>query len=164
MILYLYVNFLNLLLGMFIIHLTIRFNITFNLIIMAITKQQMANICATIFLCIFLVFIGFYFGFKTAKAQMEVTTTKEEIGKIADKLTSKPEVAGVTAKEVDGVYWIKANSEPNCPDDYPIKGTFSANNGNYMTKTYKGYEKTRPDICFATEEYARDSAGFIKKF
>jgi hypothetical protein len=34
----------------------------------------------------------------------------------------------------------------------------------YYTKTYKSYEKTKPDICFASEEFARDIAGFIKKF
>jgi hypothetical protein len=131
---------------------------------MAIQKQQITNILAIILVCGFFVFIGFYFGYKSAKSQVELTASKDEIGKIAQNLNSSTTNEKIVAKEIPGVFWIKSNQEPICPKEYPIKGTFNSNGGNYVLKSYKNYDKTRPDICFATEEFARDSVGFIKKF
>jgi DNA polymerase sigma len=131
---------------------------------MTIPKQQIINTLAIILVCSFLIFIGFYFGYKSAKSQVELTVSKDEMGKIAQSLNSSTPNENVLAKEVPGVFWIKSNQEPVCPKEYPIKGTFNSNGGNYVQKTFKNYDKTRPDICFATEEFARDVVGFIKKF
>jgi hypothetical protein len=131
---------------------------------MALNKQQIINTLAILFVCAFMVFIGYYFGYKSAKAQVELTASKDEIAKIAETVNSPVTNEKFVAKEIPGIFWIKTNQEPVCPKEYPIKGTFNSNSGNYVIKSYKNYEKTRPDICFATEEFAKDTAGFIKKF
>jgi hypothetical protein len=131
---------------------------------MAIPKQQITNILAIILVCGFFVFVGFYFGYKSAKSQVELTASKDDIGKIAETINSANPNEKLIAKDVPGVFWIKSNQEPICPKEYPVKGTFNSNGGNYVIKSYKNYDKTRPDICFATEEFARDVVGFIKKF
>lgn len=46
-----------------------------------------------------------------------------------------------------------------CPTDFPIKG--NANSGFYHTADSKYYYLTVPEICFATEEVARQR-GFAK--
>ena len=131
---------------------------------MALQKQQIINTLAILFVCGFMIFVGYYFGFKSAKAQVELTATKDEIGKIAQGFNSSTSNEKVISKDVPGVFWIKSNQEPVCPKEYPVKGTFNSNGGNYVLKSYKNYDKTRPDICFATEDFARDTVGFIKKF
>jgi hypothetical protein len=104
---------------------------------------------------------GFYFGFKYQTAQAAGYTSSP--GSPSSIAGAREEVQ-ITAKEVEGVHWIKVGDKPECPDLYPVKGTFSDNLGYFYTKDNKSYDRVKPDICFATEEFAKNSAGFVKKF
>ena len=121
--------------------------------------QKWSKVAGIILLCVILTGIGFYFGYKTREAHTANLVDSGVL--IAAKEIEKKEIK---ALEVVGVFWILPNKDPICPENHPVKGTFGANSGNFYTKDNKSYERVKPDICFATEEFARDKAGFIKKF
>ncbi len=121
--------------------------------------QKWLNIFGIIVICCILSGIGFYFGYKTSEANKKLATDSGIV-----KAASEIEKKEIKALEVPGVFWILPNKEPNCPETHTIKGTFAANSGNFYTKDNKNWERIKADICFATEEFARDKAGFIKKF
>lgn len=70
----------------------------------------------------------------------------------------------VDAVSVPGVYWIKAGESPVCPETHPIKGKFDNYTGYFYAIDYKTYDKIKPMLCFASEEYASKQAGFLKKY
>jgi hypothetical protein len=124
-------------------------------------QQNLSNILAIILIGCLCGGLGYYFGSKvTTKALQD--QQKVEIAKVADNVEKKTE--NIVAKEVSGVQWFKPNTEPKCDESHPIKGAFRSGDGIYYTKDFKNYAKTKPDMCFATEEFARDTAGLIKKF
>ncbi len=100
---------------------------------------------------------GFYFGYKNSESKsIIVASVNTDRGKIVEPLK---------AREVDGVFWIQPGKEPACPENAPIKGKFGTDGLNqYYLPENKNYNKIKTSICFATEEFARDKAGFIKKF
>ncbi len=105
---------------------------------------------------------GYYFGYKTSQGSINSNSLKSISGQSS---TSQSSVQiSIVAKEVVGVQWIKPNQEPRCDKDYKIKGKFNSQTNYYYTPTHKNYEKIKPEICFASEEFAKDSAGFIKKY
>ena len=107
---------------------------------------------------VFIVFAsGFYFGYKNSESKnILITTTNTDRGKSSEPLK---------VKEVEGVFWIQPGKEPVCPENAPVKGKFGTDGLNqYYLPEHKNYNKIRTSICFATEEFARDKAGFIKKF
>jgi predicted PolB exonuclease-like 3'-5' exonuclease len=124
-------------------------------------KQNISNILAVILIGCLCAGLGYYFGTKVTTKSLQ-DQQKIEIAKVAENIEKKTET--VVAKDVSGVQWIKANTEPKCDPQHPIKGVFRGDSAFYYTKNYKNYEKTKPDMCFATEEFARDSVGLIKKF
>ncbi len=123
-------------------------------------SAKLLNILGIGFLVLVIFVTGFWFGYKNAKASIK---EKEEVT-ISNNPAIKQSSIEVKALDVEGAYWIKAGQQPVCPENYSIKGTFSDNSGSYYTKDNPRFDRIKPDICFASEEFARDKAGFIKKF
>lgn len=132
---------------------------------MSINKNQITQGLAVIFLVCVCAGIGFYFGSKITGNKINELKKQHttELAKVQEE-TDKKTTENIVVKEVTGVQWIRPNQEPICDKDHPIKGVSKSGPDTYYTKTYKTYEKIKPEICFATEEIARDTAGFIKKF
>ena len=116
-----------------------------------------------IFLAVIVFASGFYFGFKTQQNSNNTDNLNLESTKLSNT-SGKMENSNVISKEVEAIFWIKPSQEPVCPNTHPIKGTFGVSVANYYTPDSKNYKRINPDICFTNETYARDQAGFIKKF
>jgi hypothetical protein len=99
---------------------------------------------------------GFLFGYKYREGQIS-----KEIPIIH---IDKPKDTSIEAKIVDGVQFIKANNPKVCDSVHPIKGTFNNDGGNFYNQSNKQYDRIKPDICFASEDFALNVAGFIKKY
>lgn len=111
----------------------------------------------------FLMFVsGFYFGYKYLEGQ----NGEKFVAGVSDIQESAQaiEKVEIVTKELDGVIWIKAGEEPICPQDHPIKGKYDGTTGFYYTKSNDFYDRVKAVVCFATEDYAQNSAGFIKKY
>jgi hypothetical protein len=106
---------------------------------------------------------GFYFGFKTSQAQNSTfTATKSDIKAMAE--TSASSQDKVITKEVEGVFWILPGQKPDCPETHKMKAKFSnSNSGVFYSPDNKNYAKVVPQLCFATEDFAKNK-GFVKKF
>jgi hypothetical protein len=128
---------------------------------MNFNKNSVSNLLAVGLIAIICAGLGYYFGTKVATRELQ-EKQKEQIAIVAQNVEKKSET--VVAKEVAGVQWFKSNEDPKCDETHPIKGVFRSGDGIYYTRDYKKYETTKPDLCFATEEFARDSAGLRKKF
>ena len=113
------------------------------------------------------ILVGFYFGYKNAEAKF---TNPELISnnKLNTTDSSSTNLAVIDPEndiEINtNVVWIKINQEPTCPPTHPIKGKFTNSANIYYTKDNNFYNRVVPHICFSTEEYAKEIAGFIKKF
>jgi hypothetical protein len=132
---------------------------------MKLDKNSITSSLSAILLALLVGGSGFYFGFKTnfkTNESVNAENNSKTIQKPVVEATNKV-VEQIVTKEVLGVQWIKPNQSPTCDKDHPIKGKFSKTN-YYYTKSAKTYDRVSPDICFTTEEFARDTAGFIKKF
>lgn len=132
------------------------------------TKNSITSALSMVLMAILIGGSGFYFGFKTGSKPLNSLSQSKDSKPYPENLdktlieTEKP-TEKIISKEVPGVQWIKANQAPTCDKDYPVKGKFNKTN-QYYTKSAKTYGRKVPDIYFATEEFARDNAGFIKKF
>ncbi|MBC7472000.1 MAG: hypothetical protein H7196_01915 [candidate division SR1 bacterium] len=106
---------------------------------------------------------GFYFGFKTSQSQVtNLTATKSDIKALADSSLSSQDK--IVTKEVEGVFWITPGQKPDCPETHKIKAKFNnTNSGIFYSPDNKNYAKVTPQLCFATEEFARNK-GFLKKY
>ena len=98
--------------------------------------------------------IGFWFGFKYEKPTQG---TAGEVNVVAQQ-------KNITALDIPGTYWIKSGEKPVCPENYDIKGKYDGTTGYYYMRDNKNYDKTRPLVCFATEDVAKNVAGFIRKY
>ena len=132
--------------------------------------QRVLNYSGLILIALILFSIGFYFGYKNSEANLTLKSqsTENAVKDVASAITNSSESVSDTKtselKNVSGVFWIKAGKSPVCPPDYLIKGKFDSPASFYYMKDNKSYERVKADICFASEEIARDVAGFIKKF
>jgi hypothetical protein len=127
-------------------------------------KNQLLKYFGFVFVFSLLFGAGFYFGFKTSQAQTNsnFTATKSDIKALADSASQPKE--NIIAKEVDGVHWIMPGEKPECPDTHKIKAKFSSgNSGVFYSPENKNYAKVSPQLCFATEDFAK-AKGFLKKF
>jgi hypothetical protein len=107
--------------------------------------------------------IGFYFGYKNAQAS--ILDSSSMTSPSSNSENSSDTVLTLDDTETNSnVFWIKINEEPKCPPSHPIKGKFTGSANVFYTKENKFYNRVTPHICFFSEEYARDVAGFIKKF
>jgi hypothetical protein len=122
-------------------------------------KYTWLNYLGIIFGCLVLVGAGFYFGYKSRQIQLDRPVANNTVSAEPGATTTK-----IVAKEIPGIFWIKPGMTPSCPKDYEIKGRFDNVANVYYTPESKTYGRIKPDICFATEETARDTAGFIKRF
>ena len=126
-----------------------------------IISDKILNYSGLVFLVCLLFTVGFYFGYKNAEARLNIQTVNQGFQSDVSAETIDKEII---AESVPGVYWIKPGEEPICPNTHPVKGTYNDNNGNFYTKENSRYDRIKPDICFATEEYAKNESGYIKKF
>ena len=101
----------------------------------------------------FLLGAGFWLGARWNQAKESVIIIQEQESTIQ-----------VEAQEVPGVHWIGVGNSPECPETHPIKGKLGSDAPVFYTKDNDWYDRIKPQLCFATEEYARDVAGFVKKF
>lgn len=110
-----------------------------------------------IFTTIVIILVTFFAGFWTGKRIYE-NKNKNTLNFTQTSSSSQ----NVIAKEVDGVFWIKAGEEAMCPETHPIKGKFSEGVGFFYTSENKSYARVKPEFCLVSEEYAKNS-GFLKK-
>lgn len=124
-------------------------------------KNDLLNYLGITFVSVLIFVSGFYFGFKYSEGQDEgFTATTSDIKGVAEQV----ENVEVITKELEGVYWIKAGEDPTCPKDYPIKGKYDGTVGFFYTKENQFYNRVKAALCFATEDFAENSAGFLKKY
>ena len=103
--------------------------------------------------------IGFYFGFKVGLSNQPKTTNDNQINAEAKNTVN------IKSLELAGVYFFALNTKDHiCPENYSVKGVFSSDYGYYYTKENKNFTRIKADICFTDEIFARDKAGFIKKY
>lgn len=104
--------------------------------------------------------IGFWFGLKyDTNTSSNLTQTTYGIS------VSASSSANIVATEVPGIMWIKAGEDnTKCPVDHPIKGKFDSYTGYYYMPDQKSYKNVKAVVCFATEDYAKNSAGFLRKY
>lgn len=124
-------------------------------------KTQILHISGYIFILSLVLGLGFFFGtkFEAQKQTQTSYSTSKNLLKTDSSISTKVEI-----KEEAGVFWIKAGQSPSCPQSHPVKGTFDTNNGYFYGIDSKMYARVKPDICFASEDFAQNIAGFIKKF
>lgn len=102
---------------------------------------------------------GFYYGFRYHQANAR-SVDLTGVQSVAESLVHTETVA----KEVEGVFWIRPNQDPVCPEDHPIKVKFDSGVCFYYTKDNKAYGRVKPHVCLATEQFAQQQVGCIKKF
>ena len=107
-------------------------------------------------------FGGFYVSNKIKVEKPESAPPVVASDAKANSNTSDKVVTNV--KNIDSVYWVKPGQEPICPQTHSVKGKFDSNINIFYTQSNKNYFRIRPDICFSSEEFAKDQAGFVKKF
>lgn len=129
--------------------------------------KKITDIFGLVVLGLILFVAGFYFGYKTMSSSAGIGNPfgpNNSSGAITAANSSSTQEVKIEAKDVPGVYWIKAGESPVCPPEYPIKGRFDNSANVFYTKDSKMYNRVSPDICFATEDFAQNSAGFVRKF
>ncbi len=125
---------------------------------MEISKKWI-NYIGIALLVVVVFIIGFYYGFR----YHESNNSSVDLTSIQGAAETIEQVE-VTTKEVEGVRWIKSGEDPTCPADHPIKGKFDSGVCFYYNKDNQFYNRVKAHVCFATEEFAEQSAGCIKKF
>ncbi len=127
-------------------------------------KQDIYSTLGMIFLGVLLFVGGFYFGYKYHKGRFDsgMVAGADDVRESVESL-NQTQVEIIT-KELEGVYWIGINEVPICPQDHPIKAKYDGTIGFYYMKSNNSYDRVKPALCFATEEFARDTAGFIRKY
>lgn len=118
---------------------------------------------------VMLIFLtGFYFGYKNRDSRISKdfseqiviqTNISSESNKIEGVIQGVSEV-----KNPEGVFWIKLGEEPICPKSHPIKGKYKDSSKVFYMPDNKSYTRVKPDLCFATEDFAIKQAGFINQF
>lgn len=125
--------------------------------------KLLLNYLGIITLAIVVFSSGFYFGYKNSESKKLSTFTGISNQSTKISTTSSPSSQS-SVLQVTEVFWIKPDQDRVCPPEYPVKGTFQPDLGNYYTKDNSRYDRVKPDICFVTEDFAQRQAGFIKKF
>jgi hypothetical protein len=135
-----------------------------------INFNEILSSLGVICVCVLLFGGGFYFGAKSSKVKLKEELSKQEkIQSLAisesslEKSNIKVEASSV-GEPVAGAYWIKVGQAPICPETHPIKGKFDSKVNIYYTPDYPKYDKIKPEICLSDEAFAKDIAGFIKKY
>ncbi len=124
--------------------------------------KSIVNYLGYLVLVVILVGSGFYFGYKNAEASLKTDSTSKNVSNALAKINSSQK-SEVKILEVEGAFWLKNGQDPICPATHPVKGKFDSKANVYYLPENKFYNRSSPDICFASEEYARDKAGFLKK-
>ncbi len=120
------------------------------------------------FLAVVLFCFGFYLGIKYEP--VDSNSTKNQGKSISSNLDNQPSSSAPSAnnkivgKEVSEVSWVKTGAEPVCPESHPIKGRLTDGQKLYYLPENKTASRVKPDICFLNEEYAKNTAGFIRKY
>lgn len=129
-------------------------------------KTPIYSILLVVFIAIIFFAVGFFFGYKTKVNNGSTDTATTATSSPANSASSISSTASTTlTNTTTDVFWIKVGTNPVCPDTHPIKGKFDSSTAKfYYTTDNKNYDRVRPDICFTTENFAKDTAGFVKKF
>lgn len=111
---------------------------------------------------------GFYFGGKSAHATIAKEQAQDDAiaGLAQEAISIENENSDnlVQGLSVPGVFWIKVGEPPVCPDSHPLKGKFDKNVNVYYRQDYPQFDRVKPHICLASEEFASQQAGFIRKY
>jgi hypothetical protein len=109
-------------------------------------------------------FVGFYFGYKNKEARESQNSLLVSNKPSTASLETEKLITAGDLKDIPEVYWIRSGEEPVCPQSHPIKGKFDSAVNLYYTKENKFYDRVKPNLCFVHEVFAKDIAGFVKKF
>lgn len=120
--------------------------------------KRFLNYSGIVFIFVCLFGAGFYFGYKAG-----ILKGREGISMQNQMSRNSIDVEEVEAKNVDGVMFIKLGEQPICPESHPIKGKIDNDTRFYYTKENKTFDRVKPQLCFATEEFAKN-IGFSKRF
>jgi hypothetical protein len=131
--------------------------------------KQITQILGVSVLVVIIFIFGFYLGYKNRDSKVESTTSNTNTVQANPTTISSPEKVDnqnqTTTPSNQGVFWIKVGENPVCPENYPVKGKFDSSSAMfYYTTDNKSYDRVKPDICFTSEDFASNTAGFIKKF
>ncbi len=111
---------------------------------------------------------GFYFGGKSAQATIEKDREYDSsIASFAREVSLDSEITtppAVNVLSLEGVHWIKVGEPPVCPETHPLKGKFDSNVNVYYREDYPQFDNVKPHICLASEQFALEKAGFIRKY
>jgi len=116
--------------------------------------------------------VGFFFGYKTkvnTVSTLELASSNNSNASLSSLAipvtTTSSQATAVNPISGADVFWIKVGTNPVCPETHPIKGKFDTSTAKfYYTTENRSYDRVRPDICFTTEAFAKETAGFVKKF
>lgn len=131
--------------------------------------KQITQILGVGVLVVIIFIFGFYLGYKNRDSKVETvvsstltTQTNSPVQVSSNKTDNQNQT---TTPSNQAVFWIKVGENPICPENYPIKGKFDSSSAKfYYTTDNKSYDRVKPDICFTSEDFASNTAGFIKKF
>jgi hypothetical protein len=115
-------------------------------------------------LCGFSFFLGYKFQSFRVKSEGQdqlIISTLKEIEQDSNDI-NKANI-NTQALDISNVYWLAIDAQPVCPDTHIIKGKAGQVN-YYYTPDNTFYNRVKPNICFSSEEYAKDIAKFIKKY
>jgi hypothetical protein len=131
---------------------------------MKIATQLKDN--ALLFLLIIVVFLG---GFFLGSKYQGVTNSQELADTRVDTTLRTPSATSLLEElnidtNVEYVYWVAYDEEPECPITHPIKGKVNSDVNVFYAPDNNSYNRVKPDLCFTDETVATDIAGFLKKF
>jgi hypothetical protein len=121
--------------------------------------NKILNVSSIVFLVSIIFGLGFYLGYKNSQSQIKSNPT-------VTLFTNTSSLSSSLESYVkdSNVFWIKPGEIPACPQTHLVKGRVDNNANIYYTIDSKSYNRVVPDLCFSTEEFARDVSGFIKKY
>lgn len=119
------------------------------------SKIDLKQTLITIMIAVVIFLLGFWTAKRIYEKKDNHSNKKTEISQVSSS-------QNMVAKEVDGVFWIKAGESAVCPETHKIKAKFNQGVGFFYTPENKSYNRVKPEFCLATEEYAKN-AGFLKK-
>ncbi len=123
------------------------------------SSNKYLNYLGTFLLVIIVFIIGFYYGFR----YHENNFGGVDLVKLKDTTESLERVE-VKTKEVEGIFWIKSGEDPICPNTHPVKIKYDSGVCFFYTKENRSYSRVKAHVCSATEDFAKNQMGCLKKF
>lgn len=115
--------------------------------------------------------LGFYLGTKYVAYKKAEDSTDQIIQQALENVNSSSSSSSSPVNAINlattsnpDIFWIKTGTKPECPQTHPVKGKFDSNANVFYLPDNKSYNRVRPDICFASKEFAEIQAGFLVKY